>query len=171
MGYVTADGRHEGYLVPVFFDGKRGAGTTGGSIPDDEVVSGDLVQAADGTWTYPTRLASEVTGWMVCCDCISGDTDAHTTLVGPVSTECRRRTRRTSLSSSYTPATMRSPTSPNAPRSRRRSSTCGAPNTRLAPDALAELEADASARHRLDAAVATRAMVGRAEPRSPEPPV
>ena len=86
MGYVTADGRHEGYLVPVFFDGERGAGTTGGGIPDDEVVSGRLVQAEDGTWTYPTRPAREVTGWAVCCDCTMGDTVRHTTWVGPTFT-------------------------------------------------------------------------------------
>ena len=86
MGHVTADGRHEGYLVPVFSDGERGAGTTGGGIPDDAAVSGRLVQAEDGTWTYPTRPASEVTGWAVCCDCTMGDTFRHATWVGPTFT-------------------------------------------------------------------------------------
>lgn len=91
MGYVTWDGRHEGYLVPVFVDGERGTGTTGGDIRDDEVACGDGVLADDGTWTYPTRPASDVTGWVVCCDCAIGDSFRHTTWVGPMFTRVRSR--------------------------------------------------------------------------------
>lgn len=70
----------------MFFDGERGTGTTGGGIPDDQVVSGHIAQAEDGTWTHPTRPAREVTGWAVCCDCTRGDTSRHTTWIGPTFT-------------------------------------------------------------------------------------
>jgi hypothetical protein len=86
MGYLTDDGRHEGYLVPVFTDGERGNGTTGGGIGDDRIAVGAGEYAADGTWTYPTRPASEVTGWAVCCDCWTGSAFQPTTLTGPVFT-------------------------------------------------------------------------------------
>ncbi len=69
MGWLTEDGRHEGYLAPMFGDGQRGHGTTGDTIPDDQVVVGDEVQGEDGSWTWPTRPAGEVTGWVVSCDC------------------------------------------------------------------------------------------------------
>jgi hypothetical protein len=86
MGYVTGDGRHEGYLIPRFFDGERGTGTTGGGIPDAEVACGPGAQAEDGSWIQPTRPAGEVTGWVVCCDCSIGDSSRHTTWVGPIFT-------------------------------------------------------------------------------------
>lgn len=63
MGYLTDDGRHEGYLVPVFADGERGNGTTGGGIGDGRIAVGAGEYAEDGTWPYPTRPAGEVTGW------------------------------------------------------------------------------------------------------------
>jgi hypothetical protein len=84
MGYLTEDGRHEGYLVPVFVDGARGTGTTGGDIGEDRVVSGPLTRPDGGDWTYPTRPASEVTGWVVCCDCTPADSRRGITWVGPV---------------------------------------------------------------------------------------
>lgn len=86
MGFVTEDGRHEGYLVPQFLDGQRGAGTTGGDIADDRVAIGTEMQAADGTWTTPTRPAGEVTGWVICCDCHLDDSFRYTTWTGPVFT-------------------------------------------------------------------------------------
>lgn len=89
MGYVTDDGRHEGYLVPVFNDGVRGTGTTGGGIPDDQVICGALAYAEDGAWTSPARPASEVTGWVVCCDCTIGASFQHTTWVGSSFTRVR----------------------------------------------------------------------------------
>ena len=86
MGWTTEDGLHEGYLVPQFVDGQRAVGVTGGGIPDDQVASGPEVQAADGSWSYPTRPAGEVTGWVVCCDCRVHDSFRYTTWVGPVFT-------------------------------------------------------------------------------------
>ena len=86
MGWTTEDGLHEGYLVPQFVDGQRAAGVTGGGIPDDQVASGPEAQAADGTWSYPTRPAGEVTGWVICCDCRLSDAFRFTTWVGPVFT-------------------------------------------------------------------------------------
>lgn len=86
MGWTTEDGLHEGYLVPQFVDGQRAVGVTGGGIPDDQVASGPEAQAADGSWSYPTRPAGEVTGWVVCCDCRIHDSFRYTTWVGPVFT-------------------------------------------------------------------------------------
>ena len=87
MGFVTDDGLHEGYLVPQFFDGQRGVGSTGGGIPDDEIAIGTDVQADDGTWSTPTRPAGEVTGWVICCDCYRPDSSRPATAwVGPVFT-------------------------------------------------------------------------------------
>ena len=86
MGYVTEDGRHEGYLVVLFADGERGNGTTGGGIGEDQIVVGAGMYAEDGTWTHPTRPASQVTGWVVCCDCWTGDSFQPTTWTGPVFT-------------------------------------------------------------------------------------
>lgn len=86
MGYLTEDGRHEGYLVPQFFDGQRGTGTTGGDIPDDHVATGPGDLAPDGRWITPTRPAGEVTGWVVCCDCAEADGFRSTTWIGPTFT-------------------------------------------------------------------------------------
>jgi len=93
MGWLTEDGRHEGYLAPMFGDGQRGRGITGGTIPPDEVVVGDEVQRADGSWTWPTRPAGEVTGWVVCCDCHStASFGAPSSWIGPVFTRVPSRT-------------------------------------------------------------------------------
>jgi len=87
MGWTTEDGLHEGYLVPQFVDGQRAVGVLGGGIPDDRVASGPEVQAADGSWAYPSRPAGEVTGWVICCDCrLPGSSFRYTTWVGPVFT-------------------------------------------------------------------------------------
>lgn len=86
MGWTTEDGLHEGYLVPQFVDGQRAVGVTGGGIPDDQVASGPEAQAQDRTWSFPTRPADEVTGWVVCCDCRLRDTFRYTTWLGPVFT-------------------------------------------------------------------------------------
>lgn len=92
MGWTTEDGLHEGYLVPQFVDGQRAVGVTGGGIPDDQVVSGPEAQAADGSWSYPTRPAGEVTGWVVCCDCRTSESFRYTTWVGPVFTRVPSKT-------------------------------------------------------------------------------
>ena len=86
MGWITEDGLHEGYLVPLFLDGQRGHAVTGGSIPHDQVVVGDEFQVEDGSWTYPTRSAAEVTGWAICCDCSTLTSRHPTTWTGPVFT-------------------------------------------------------------------------------------
>jgi len=87
MGWLSDDGRHEGYLAPMFGDGQRGRLTSGGLIPQDEVVVGVEVQDEDGAWTWPTRPAGEVTGWVVCCDCYSNTSlGPPSTWVGPVFT-------------------------------------------------------------------------------------
>ena len=85
MGFVTDDGLHEGYLVPQFFDGQRGNGSTGGGIADDQIAVGTDVQAPDGSWSTPTRPAGEVAGWVICCDCYQAESSRlGTTWVGPV---------------------------------------------------------------------------------------
>jgi hypothetical protein len=55
---------HEGYLVPEFADGERGAGTSGGDIPADQIA---VALRDDGS--YRTRPAGEVIGWRVVCGC------------------------------------------------------------------------------------------------------
>ncbi|MGD7708131.1 hypothetical protein [Microlunatus sp. Y2014] len=85
MGWLSEDNLHEGYLVPQFADGQRGRGTTGGNVPDDEIVVGPEVEQPDGAWVHPTRPAGEVSGWVVCCDCYrESGFDAPSTWVGPV---------------------------------------------------------------------------------------
>ncbi len=84
MGWLTEDGRHEGYLAPMFGDGQRGRGVTAGSVPPDEVVVGAETQREDGSWTWPTRPSGEVTGWVVCCDCYSNTSfGAPSSWIGP----------------------------------------------------------------------------------------
>lgn len=92
MGFITDDGLHEGYLVPQFFDGQRGVGSTGGGIPDDQIAIGGDVQADDGSWSTPTRAAGEVTGWVICCNCyVAGSGRLGATWVGPVFTRVPSR--------------------------------------------------------------------------------
>ena len=87
MGWVSDNGLHEGYLVPHFEDGQRGTGTTGGSIPPGHVAIGAAVEQPDGSWTPPTRLAGEVIGWVVCCDCYRESSfGPPSTWVGPTFT-------------------------------------------------------------------------------------
>lgn len=64
----------------------RGNGTTGGGIGEGQIVVGAGMYAEDGTWTYPTRAASQVTGWVICCDCCTGNSFQPTTWTGPVFT-------------------------------------------------------------------------------------
>ncbi len=93
MGWLTGDGRHEGYLAPMFGDGQRGRSVTGGSVPPDEVVVGVETQGADGSWVWPTRPAGEVTGWVVCCDCYRNTSfGPASSWVGPVFTQVPSKT-------------------------------------------------------------------------------
>ena len=82
MGMVSDDGLHEGWLAPVFQDGQRGYGVSGGGIPRDHIAVGSEVQGPDGTWRYPSRPAGEVTSWIVVCDCGSA-TGSTSTWLGP----------------------------------------------------------------------------------------
>jgi len=87
MGWLTEDGRHEGYLTPMFGDGQRGRGVTAGSVPDDQVVVGVETQGEDGSWGWPTRPAGEITGWVVCCDCYrTASFGAPSSWIGPIFT-------------------------------------------------------------------------------------
>lgn len=158
MGWTTEDGQHEGYLVPLFLDGQRGHGVTGGSIPHDHVVVGDEVQAEDGGWSYPTRPAAEVTGWAICCDCSISTSSKPTTWTGPVFTRVPSpslesiRELRIFAEDDDVPYVADRPEVENAARELWRSEHA------FAVDAIAELEAAsegaAQARLRLDAAVA-----------------
>ncbi len=77
----------------MFGDGQRGRRVTGGSVPHDDVVVGDEVQRADGSWTWPTRPAGEVTGWVVCCDCYSNTPfGPASSWIGPVFTRVPSKT-------------------------------------------------------------------------------
>ncbi len=72
MGWMTEDGLHEGYVVPVFADGVRGAGISGGGIPDDQVIVGSHYDDSDPsrpTTHYETRPAAEAIGWCIACAC------------------------------------------------------------------------------------------------------
>ncbi len=93
MGWLTEDGRHEGYLAPMFGDGQRGYGVTTSSVPADKVVVGAGVQREDGSCAWPTRLAGEVTGWVVCCDCYrTASLGPASTWIGPVFTRVPSKT-------------------------------------------------------------------------------
>lgn len=76
MGLVSEDGLHEAWLAPVFHDGQRGYGVSGGTIPGDRVAVGPEVEGRDGMWAYPSRPAGEVTGWVVVCECSIGASPA-----------------------------------------------------------------------------------------------
>lgn len=54
---------HEGYFVPEFADGERGFGVSVAAGADRIPVE----ELEDGTFRY--RLAAEVAGWRICCDC------------------------------------------------------------------------------------------------------
>ena len=84
MGFLTNDGLHEGYVVPQFADGELAIGSSVGTVPADQVVSGQPFENVDGRWVWPTRPASEVAGWVVCCDCSTGYGSSRTTWTGPV---------------------------------------------------------------------------------------
>ncbi|WP_380166401.1 hypothetical protein [Jannaschia sp. R86511] len=87
MGMVSDDGLHEGWLAPVFHDGQRGIGVSGGGIPRDHIAVGPEVQGPDGTWQYPSRPAGEVTGWVIVCDCSpTSQTRTPSAWLGPVLT-------------------------------------------------------------------------------------
>ena len=81
MGWISDDASHQGYLLPHFLDGQRGAGVTGGDIPADQVAVGEGTIDGAGDLDYRTRPAAEVVGWVVCCDCSAGR--ATTTWTGP----------------------------------------------------------------------------------------
>jgi len=66
MGWVEESGRHDGYVVPVFADGRRGSGTSG--------AGGWCVAGQDGLDQYDAagnlvdvRPAAAVIGWQVLC--------------------------------------------------------------------------------------------------------
>ena len=93
MGWLTEDGRHKGYLAPMFGDGQRGRGVTAASVPHDKVVVGDETQREDGSWAWPPRPAGEVTGWVVCCDCYrTASFGAPSSWIGPVVTRVPSKT-------------------------------------------------------------------------------
>ncbi len=134
MGWVTADGRHKGYLAPMFGDGQRGRGVTAASVPPDEVVVGDEVQREDGSWTWPTRPAGEATGWVVCCDCYRNTSlGPASSWVGPVFTRVPSKTLENLTARRIFAATTTSPTSPTARTYTTRPWGCGAPSTPTAP--------------------------------------
>lgn len=84
---VSDDGLHEGWLAPVFHDGQRGYGVSGGGIPSDHIAVGPEAQGPDGTWHYPSRPAGEVTSWVIVCDCAAGSqARSLSTWLGPVFT-------------------------------------------------------------------------------------
>lgn len=96
MGWISEDGRHEGYLVPCFPDGQRGIAVTGGHIPEDHVaVEGMPNEPEPGDelghrrrsrlpWpAWRTRPAADVTGWQVMCTC-TRENRPPSTWLGPV---------------------------------------------------------------------------------------
>lgn len=115
MSWGTDDGRHEGYCVPIFGDGERGRGVSGGEsaawvrvgdgdVWDDAVTEAEAAVAATGVdvrgrafyrdqdWGdrpngYWRRPTAEVTGWQVLCNCASGYSSFdHTVWGGPIFT-------------------------------------------------------------------------------------
>ena len=85
MGFLTEDGLHEGYLVPLFHDGQRGLGITGGPALRGRIIVGHT-KVDDGERVELTRPAGEVTGWIVCCDCYTHSRYSPSTWTGPVFT-------------------------------------------------------------------------------------
>lgn len=72
MSWSTDDGRHEGYVLAEFADGVRARGTSGGGVPDDQVVIDVEYVGEPGAITdtkFTTRPAAEAIGWRVMCDC------------------------------------------------------------------------------------------------------
>ena len=53
--------------MPEFADGALGSGTTGGGVPDDQVIVETI--RADGTEQHVTRPAAEVVAWRIMCHC------------------------------------------------------------------------------------------------------
>lgn len=75
MSWTTDDGQHEGYLVAEFADGQRATGTSGGGVPDDQIIVDTKYDGEPGAVTntrYVTRPAAQVIGWRVMCDCRRG---------------------------------------------------------------------------------------------------
>lgn len=75
MSWNDETGQHEGYVLPEFADGARGAGSTGDGVLDDQVIVDVEYVGAPGTITengYLTRPAAEAIGWRVVCDCRLG---------------------------------------------------------------------------------------------------
>lgn len=144
--------------MPLFLDGLRGHSVTGGTIAHDQVVVGDEFQADDGTWSYPTRPAAEVTSWAICCDCSTPTSRHTTTWTGPVFTRVPSPTLesiselRIFAEDGDVPYVGERPDVEEAARELWRSEHA------FAVDAIAELEAaaegSAQARLRLDAAAA-----------------
>jgi hypothetical protein len=74
MSWSSEDGLHECYVVPEFADGQCGLGTTGGGIPDDQIIVG--VDYEGQRPAYVLRPAGEVVGWRAMCDC-RNETSGH----------------------------------------------------------------------------------------------
>ncbi len=93
MVWLTEDGRHEGYLAPMFGDGQRGRSVIAEGVPPHEVVLGAETQHEDGSWVWTTRPAGEVTSWVVCCDCYrTASFGPASSWIGPVFTRVPSKT-------------------------------------------------------------------------------
>jgi len=159
MGWLTGDGRHEGYLAPLFGDGQRGHGVTGSSVPTDRVVVGDKVQREDGSWIWPTRPAGEVTGWVVCCDCYRNTSfGPASSWIGPVFTRVPSKALETLAARRIFAADDEVPYVSEREEVRDAAVSLWRSEHAFGIDALAEVEAAAAAasqaKLRLDAAVA-----------------
>lgn len=72
MSWTTADGGHEAYLAAEFADGQRATGSSGGGVPDDQIIVATEYDGEPGAITsarHTTRPAAEVIGWRVVCNC------------------------------------------------------------------------------------------------------
>lgn len=81
MSWSDKSGQHEGYVLPEFADGARGNGSSGGGVPDDQVIVAVEYVGEPGSITgtrYVTRPAAEAIGWRVVCDCRLGDQSSVT---------------------------------------------------------------------------------------------
>lgn len=75
MSWNDETGQHEGYVLPEFADGARGTGSSGGGVPDNQVIVDVEYVGEPGNITetrYLTRPAAEAIGWRVVCDCRLG---------------------------------------------------------------------------------------------------
>jgi hypothetical protein len=63
MSWTDEQGRHEGVVACVFWDGKTGSGWSKGGVTVSQGSDGQMIDVDQ----WESRPPSEVVGWRVCC--------------------------------------------------------------------------------------------------------